>query len=187
MAGITPAQTSSVDHRYHRHATHQDLLEVRAATMNSTTTSSTPTTTNSRALSCYSTYSKWRKSWMNWEETAIGNKTFSTTTTIKTITQTFDTVATVYPTKSLSTYRLCDGSPRVDFEPLTLTSKYTSTSTYEAYITPGAPTFTPKPCRVSSEDCEDLYYNSGLSWDDITLMALCGAPAHLGLVRLSAL
>ncbi|KAI4842632.1 hypothetical protein E4T44_04140 [Aureobasidium sp. EXF-8845] len=114
--------------------------------------------------------------------TAVDAKTWSTTSTITTITQTFDTVATIYPSGSLSTYKLCDGSPRVNFQPLTLTSQYTSATEFDAYITPGLPTYSStKPCNASSEDCEYLYYNSGLSWDDLALLGLCGAPAHLGL------
>lgn len=170
----------TVDHQYHRHETKSELLRARGVSANS----STATTSNPAALSCYATYSEWRADSMSWAMTAIETKTWSTTTTVSTITQTFDTVATIYPSVSLSTYKLCDGSPRVDFEPLTLTSMYTSVSEFDAYVTPGLPTYSSsKPCNVSSDDCEYLYYHSGLSWDDVTLEALCGSPAHLGLVR----
>ncbi|KAH0303618.1 hypothetical protein KCU84_g15334, partial [Aureobasidium melanogenum] len=119
---------------------------------------------------------------MSWALTAIGTKTWPTTISTSTITQTVDTVATIYPSESLSTYKLCDGSPRVDFEPLTLTSQVTSVSEFDVYVTVGLPTYSAtKPCKASPEECEYLYYHSGLSWDDITLMALCGSPAHLGL------
>ncbi|THW86956.1 hypothetical protein D6D15_07002 [Aureobasidium pullulans] len=98
-----------------------------------------------------------------------------------TITQVLQTVNTIYPSKSLSTYKLCDGSPRVDFEPLTLTSTYTSFSPYEAYVTVGLPVYSvPHPREATSDECLYLYYGSGISWDDVTLMALCGSPAHLG-------
>jgi hypothetical protein len=167
-------------HQYHRHGTKPEMPRARAVIANS----SIVTTSNPTALSCYASYSKWRAASMSWAMTAIDAKTWSTTTTISTITQTFDTVATIYPTGSLSTYKLCDGSPRVNFEPLTLTSTYTSATEFDAYITPGLPTYSStKPCNASSEDCEYLYYHSGLSWDDLTLLGLCGAPAHLGLVR----
>ncbi|KAH0019559.1 hypothetical protein KCU78_g6754, partial [Aureobasidium melanogenum] len=119
---------------------------------------------------------------MSWALTAIGTKIWPTTISTSTITQTVDTVATIYPSVSLSTYKLCDGSPRVDFEPLTLTSQVTSVSEFDVHVTVGLPTYSAtKPCNASPEECEYLYYHSGLSWDDITLMALCGSPAHLGL------
>ncbi|KAH0375767.1 hypothetical protein KCU92_g10045, partial [Aureobasidium melanogenum] len=58
----------------------------------------------------------------------------------------------------------------------------TSVSEFDVQITVGLPTYSAtKPCNASPEECEYLYYHSGLSWDDITLMALCGSPAHLGL------
>jgi hypothetical protein len=170
----------TVNPQNRRHETKSGLLEARGVYIDG----STATTSNPAALSCYFTYSRWRAGSMSWAMTAIDAKTWSTTTTVSTITQTFDTVATIYPSGSLSTYKLCDGSPRVDFEPLTLTSTYTSVSEFDAYVTPGLPTYSSsKPCNASSEDCEYLYYHSGLSWDDLTLLGLCGSPAHLGLVR----
>ncbi|KAG9644420.1 hypothetical protein KCV04_g4249, partial [Aureobasidium melanogenum] len=58
----------------------------------------------------------------------------------------------------------------------------TSVSEFDVHVTVGLPTYSAtKPCKASPEECEYLYYRSGLSWDDITLMALCGSPAHLGL------
>ncbi|KAH0284850.1 hypothetical protein KCU62_g8025, partial [Aureobasidium sp. EXF-3399] len=168
----------TVNHQYHRHGTELGMLSARAVIANS----SAATTSNPAALSCYATYSEWRAASMSWAMTAIDAKSWSSTTTTSSITQTFDTVATVYPSVGLTTYKLCDGSPRVDFEPLTLTSTYTSVTEFDAYVTPGLPTYSSsKPCNASSDDCEYLYYHSGLSWDDITLEALCGSPAHLGL------
>ncbi|KAI5199455.1 hypothetical protein E4T38_07012 [Aureobasidium subglaciale] len=153
------------------------MLSARELSANS----STPTASNPEALSCYNAYSSWRQGSITWAESALNGTTWQTTTTTSTIIQTIQTVATVYPTGSLSTYKLCDGSPRVDFEPLTLTSSYTSTSEYEAYVPVGQPTYSvTQPCKASSDECEYLYYSSGLSWNDITLMALCGSPAHLG-------
>ncbi|KAH0366310.1 hypothetical protein KCU65_g5519, partial [Aureobasidium melanogenum] len=94
---------------------------------------------------------------MSWAMTAIGTKTWPTTISTSTITQTVDTVATVYPS-------------------------VTSVSEFDVHVTVGLPTYSAtKPCKPSPEECEYLYYHSGLSWDDITLMALCGSPAHLGL------
>ncbi|KEQ62830.1 uncharacterized protein M437DRAFT_48435 [Aureobasidium melanogenum CBS 110374] len=172
----TPQPT--VNHLYHRHGTGPDMLRARGVTANSSTT----TISNPAALSCYSTYSQWRAESMSWAMTAIGTKTWPTTISTSTITQTVDTVATIYPSVSLSTYKLCDGSPRVDFEPLTLTSQVTSVSEFDVHVTVGLPTYSAtKPCKPSPEECEYLYYHSGLSWDDITLMALCGSPTHLGL------
>jgi hypothetical protein len=176
----TGTGVTSSDHQYHRHGSEPGILTARAVAANgSTTTASNPT-----ALACYATYSRWRAGSMSWAMTEIDAKTWSTTTSISTITQTFDTVATIYPTGKLSTYKLCDGSPRVNFEPLTLTSTYTSATGFVAYVTPGLPIYSStKPCNASSEDCEYLYYHSGLSWDDLALLGLCGSPAHLGLVR----
>jgi hypothetical protein len=180
----TGTGATSINHLYHRHGTKPGMLRARAVATNT----STIITSNPTALSCYATYSEWRAASMSWAMTAIDDKTWSTTSTISTITQTFDTVATIYPSGSLSTYKLCDGSPRVNFEPLTLTSQYTSATEYDAYITPGLPTYSStKPCNATSEDCEYLYYHSGLSWDDLALLGLCGAPAHLGLVRYKSL
>ncbi|KAH0358152.1 hypothetical protein KCU83_g153, partial [Aureobasidium melanogenum] len=160
------------------HGTEPDMLRARGVTTNS----SKATTSDPAALSCYATYSQWRAESMSWALTAIGTKTWPTTNSTSTITQTVDTVATIYPSESLSTYKLCDGSPRVDFEPLTLTSQVTSVSEFDVHVTVGLPTYSAtKPCKASPEECEYLYYHSGLSWDDITLMALCGSPAHLGL------
>jgi hypothetical protein len=182
MESVANSETT-VNHQNHRHETKSGLLGGRGVYTNG----STATTSNPAALLCYSTYSKWRAGSMSWAMTAIDAKTWSTTTTTSTITQTFNTVATIYPSGSLSTYKLCDGSPRVDFEPLTLTSTYTSVSEFDAHITPGLPTYSSsKPCNASAEDCEYLYYHSGLSWDDLTLLGLCGSPAHLGLVRYRA-
>lgn len=174
----TPQPT--INHLYHRHGTEPEMLRARGVTTNS----SKATTFNPAALSCYTTYSQWRAESISWALTAIGTTTWPTTISTSTITQTVDTVATVYPSVSLSTYKLCDGSPRVDFEPLTLTSQVTSVSEFDVHVTLGLPTYSAtKPCNASPEECEYLYYHSGLSWDDITLMALCGSPAHLGLVR----
>lgn len=170
----------TMNHLYHRHGTGPEMLRARGVTTNS----SKATTSNPGALSCYTAYSKWRAGSMSWALTAIGNQTWPTTISTSTITQTIDTVATIYPSGSLSTYKLCDGSPRVDYEPLTLTSQVTSVTEFDVYVTVGLPTYSSvNPCKASSEECEYLYYYSGLSWDDITLMALCGSPAHLGLVR----
>jgi hypothetical protein len=142
------------------------------------------TTSNTQALSCYKAYSKWRSNSMNWFSTAIMAKTWSTTTCTSTITQMLTHVSTIYPSASLSTYKLCDGSPRVDLVPTTVTSEYTSLSEIiNVHCTAGLPTYpVTQPCKASPEDCEYLYYSSGLPINDITLQALCGSPAHLGLV-----
>lgn len=177
---IEDATTSqpTINHLYHRHGTRPEMLRARGVTANS----SNITTSSPAALSCYATYSQWRAESVSWALTALGTKTWPTTISTSTITQTVDTVATIYPSVSLSTYKLCDGSPRVDFEPLTLTSQVTSVSEFDVHVTVGLPTYSStRPCKASPEECEYLYYHSGLPWDDITLMALCGSPAHLGL------
>jgi len=182
VAATIPTETRSINHQYHRHGTGPELLRARGVTTNI----STATTTNAAALACYKTYSKWRQGSMSWYSTAISGRSTSLKTTTSTITQVLQTVNTIYPSKSLSTYKLCDGSPRVDFEPLTLTSTYTSFSPYEAYVTVGLPVYSvPHPREATPDECLYLYYGSGISWDDVTLMALCGSPAHLGQVSCS--
>lgn len=137
-------------------------------------------TINQYALSCYSARYSWRKQYAAWESTAIDGKSFSTTVTNTTIEFATTTTITIYPS-DVPTYKLCDGSPRVDALPNTITSAYNLTSTLEGYVTFGTPTFSPAPCTMSPTDCMYLYYNTSLSWDDLTLLGTCGSPAHLGL------
>jgi len=134
---------------------------------------------NSYALSCYSARYTWRTFYDEWTSTALNGKTFSksvflTTTQHKTI-----ATLTVYPTNASAPYTLCDGSPRVDAKPATITSTYNWTSTTMTTML-HQPTFTlPAPCSMSPEDCMYLYYNTPLGPDDDVLLGACGLPAHL--------
>lgn len=135
-------------------------------------------TINTYALSCYSSRYTWKQEYNAWYSTAIESKSFPTTKKLTTLQFTTLATETIYPSDP-STYKLCDGSARVDASPLTITSSYNWTSTFSTVVTQGLPTFTPAPCSMSPTDCMYLYYNTSLSADDVVLLGACGSPAHL--------
>lgn len=141
------------------------------------------------ALSCFSPVATW------WYESSIFTAahtapitSYNTTTTNS---YSNPTSTTSYPSGNLSVYTLCDGSPRVDISPVSITSIVTNTST-AVFPTTVFPTYTvPLPCNLTNADCEELYYDTPLGgyWGNLSdaesnftfpiLLKECGDPVAL--------
>lgn len=150
------------------------------ATATSSLSVSANGTIDNYALSCYSARWTWRNSFEAWFSTAVANKTFSTTVVNASVLIPNSKFLTICPS-NVSTYKLCDGSPRADVVPVTVTTSYDSTSRFSEHITLNSPTFAPPPCTMAPIDCEYLFYNTSIDDEDLTLLGACGFPAHLGL------
>lgn len=135
---------------------------------------------------CWSDIAEWRRASVNWWNHNYGGRTVSgpvtTLTTIRSINTT--TAITSYPS-SVSAYTLCDGSPRVDIDPVTKTtvsfySTYTWSHASVANWSTTAPIWdVPQPCHPSPETCRLWYYHSNiLEVSDNELLQQCGRPTN---------
>lgn len=134
---------------------------------------------------CWSDIVAWRSSSVSWWNENYGNRTRSGPVTTSTSFSTSNTTitTTVYPS-SVSTYSLCDGSPRVDANPVTKTMTQNVTSSYSfttiANAT-GLPDWDrPPPCKPDADTCRLWYYHSNIQdVNEDELLSQCGRPTNM--------
>ena len=136
------------------------------------------------AIDCYCSMSSWHSSYTSISGKSLAGISWSTGIAILTTISPFlSNISTYYPT-NVTPYTLCDGTPRVDVDPITKTTVYNSTRTYESLLLVGTPYLSSQPsCSVAPAGCHYLYYNASLPdtpKDDDAVLAICGLPAHLG-------
>ena len=156
------------------------------------------------AAHCWSALSSWYLESVSWYNGMVANTSYPLTNASRSTTYPWTSTISSYPTTNVSTYKLCDGSPRADISPLTQyhsgISTYWDTHLHAALST----SFRPQPCTPSPADCRLWYYYSTLFdpsanasvWDSSTnftrtdndedhaqddgLLTYCGFPAHFG-------
>lgn len=131
----------------------------------------------SKALQCWSDIMTWRSESASWYDATIANRTWpiTTSTSVDTEIQSYTTLS--YPSNT-SVYTLCDGFPRVDAGPSTAHLVTTELATITVRVL-ATPTFRPKPCTPSPEDCQLWYEDSNIPMLDVEeLERECGVPAH---------
>ncbi|KAK5759682.1 hypothetical protein LTS12_010199 [Elasticomyces elasticus] len=132
-------------------------------------------------MACWSGYVSWAIESLSWYNIVVANRTWPASFSTDVYALTLGEVTTIYPS-SLSVYTLCDGFPRMNAAPPTFTELTTNVTTvtdsYGPY--PLEPTYRPPPCTPSQQDCELLYANSNVTWDNIYLIRMCGGyPVHI--------
>ncbi|KAM3420533.1 hypothetical protein BST61_g3798 [Cercospora zeina] len=131
------------------------------------------------ALQCWSSIATWRNESASWWNDKIAGRTWTITSSYSSTT-TFTHITTTYYPSNRSTYKLCDGSPRVNERPKT--SHYSEPTTlFGSFTETLMPTFTPQPCSLNPIDCRIIYQDTNVEeTDDRELLRQCGNPAHLG-------
>ncbi|RMX78961.1 hypothetical protein D0869_08665 [Hortaea werneckii] len=157
-----------------------------------------------QAALCWSSLSSWYLKSVSWYNKQVANTTYPLTNTSVSLVYPWYSTTTHYPSTNVSTYKLCDGSPRAEISPST---EYNSGfSTYwSTFAQPSLPTsFAEQPCTPTREQCRIWYYDSNLydtsanvsEWSNFNdtgrvdkdldhaaddgLLRYCGFPAHLG-------
>lgn len=131
-----------------------------------------------RARQCWSEIMTWRHESAAWHNANVANRTW----TMGLVSTEFHGLVyhstTLYPAH-VSTYRLCDGTPRANVSPIT---KHWSVTTYswDTYNEPLTPSYHhSQPCTPDPEMCVIWYYDSNIQIvDDLELLRQCGLPAH---------
>lgn len=130
-------------------------------------------------VSCATNLMSYTNSSNAWYEGQISKGSYTMTTTTTAYNDT--SLITVYPT-NVSTYKLCDGSPRVDAKPVSITSL--STYSFVQSGTQALPaTFPPAPCTLGAAGCAWLNTNTTMgnsTVDDYYLVDLCGLEPNEG-------
>lgn len=137
------------------------------------------------AAKCWSDIVTWRSSSVSWWNENYGNRTRSGPVAASTSFSTLNTTitTTIYPS-SVSTYSLCDGSPRVDANPITKTITENITTSY-SFMTianaTGLPDWdVPPPCEPDPNTCRLWYYHSNiLELNEDELLSQCGRPTNV--------
>lgn len=143
-----------------------------------------PKASVSHAQSCWSAYTSWYASYPNYYLTANISLAYETYSTLRTFVQPCS--STVWPTGNLSTYTLCDGTPRASYSPSTTqfdTSYFMEGVTVSlAYSKPIPEQF----CTLNQADCAIMYFgtnannlseaNNDNGWAFTRLLAACGQP-----------
>lgn len=132
------------------------------------------------AQSCWDAYTSWYAIWPGhiYSQSISGG----TTVTNSTFVVSYTTSSTIYPTTSVSTYKLCDGTPRAHYSPSTTVFQSTLTEVYTNMITQTSPVIPEPQCRPNQDDCAVLYYGTNLtdypddSFARIRLYGACGLP-----------
>lgn len=132
----------------------------------------------SQAMQCWSEIATWRNSSALFWNAKIADRTWAITSSWSSLSMNWTRTSTIYPS-SVSTYTLCDGTPRADVRPRTTT--ISGTSTLSASITATlTPTFAAQPCSLEPRDCRILYQDTNIeAIDDRELLRQCGNPAHV--------
>ena len=132
----------------------------------------------SRAAQCWSEIMTWTTQSREWYNDKIAGHTWPITYSVTTDIQTTIYTDTYYPSQ-VSTYKLCDGSPRANVRPRTSTTLTTTASDEYTFTSPATPTFTPQPCTPSKEQCHLWYNQSNVEQvNQQQFDNLCGNPAH---------
>lgn len=137
------------------------------------------------ARSCWTAYTDWRTASSDWAASILrANVSYRTTEYFSNKTFYIPASTTVWPTTSVSTYTLCDGTPRAEISPYT--SHYISLHLNERPIiqTIGPPGHeAPEPsCTFNVDDCAVYFFQSNLGYyqedTNITkfLLGQCGFP-----------
>ncbi|KXL49682.1 hypothetical protein M433DRAFT_20741 [Acidomyces richmondensis BFW] len=134
----------------------------------------------SQALKCWSEIMTWKNQSASWYNANIAGRSWPMTTWTTLQQAPIFWTSTYYPA-NVSTYKLCDGSPRVNIRPKTVSgvsnTTYYPAATFSSLVTP---TFQPQPCKPSPEDCQLWYEDSNIPLrNNYELLTLCGYPAHL--------
>ncbi|KAK4499875.1 hypothetical protein PRZ48_008061 [Zasmidium cellare] len=143
-----------------------------------------------RAQSCWSAITSQQLQASSFYDASVANRTWPVTESSTVFNGTYTTTTAIYPT-DVSTYKLCDGSPRVDRKPITQTitavsSGYPSTEIFNVTATPTLSLSPPCGNPNNGELCYDWYRFSNLTDDyesngsnDVRLLEHeCGNPAH---------
>lgn len=138
---------------------------------------SAPVQAMSQAMQCWSDIATWRHQSASFWNANIAQRTWPISSSWSSSTLNWTRTKTIYPSH-VSTYSLCDGTPRVNARPITTTITGTSTlwGSMTATLTP---TFVPQPCTLKRSDCRILYdYTNIVEIDDLELLRQCGSPGH---------
>lgn len=193
-SGDTAARASSADVAEHivhglgswtsTSATKGSTVTVSVPQANITWQDKFPKASISHAQSCWSAYTNWFASYPGYYASA--NISVSTTTFSQPSTYVQPASSTVWPSGSVSTYKLCDGTPRASYSPSTAhfdSSMITEVDVYSAvYPTP----IPEQPCTMDQADCAVMYFgtnvnnlsdtNSDDNWALGRLQGQCGYP-----------
>lgn len=121
----------------------------------------------------------WRNESAAWYNENIVSKTWSVGPVISYDTVETSSSTTIYP-DNVSTYKLCDGTPRANVRPITHHFSGNSTTSWTVTL-PQTPTFSAQPCTPDPEMCRIWYYDSNIQQnDEHELIRQCGLPAHQG-------
>ncbi|UJO24563.1 uncharacterized protein CLAFUR5_13860 [Fulvia fulva] len=132
----------------------------------------------SKARKCWSDIMTWSSSSAAWWNEHVANRTWPMTSTEEPDKYLTSWTKTIYP-PDVSTYKLCDGTPRVNARPTTLSSYYNTTTTTYTRTFAAVPTFRPQPCDPSPQDCHIWYADSSIKQlNENALLKQCGNPAH---------
>ncbi|KXT06844.1 hypothetical protein AC578_7185 [Pseudocercospora eumusae] len=130
------------------------------------------------AQQCWSQIMTWTTSYYSWYSATVANRAWPVTYTTTTQVASSNDTVTIYPTNA-SAYTLCDGSARVDVDPITTTTPWLTT--YGTYTHTGLalPSFAPQPCDPSQLDCYVWYHNSSAyELNEDAFLNQCGLPVH---------
>lgn len=132
----------------------------------------------SSVLQCYSSLATWRNASASFMNAKIANRTWSVTSTWSYTADSWFGSSTIYPSNP-STYKLCDGTPRVNIRPET-TYMSGTTTLWASFTSTLTPTFSPQPCTPSVPDCRILYVDTNAKdvYENM-LLKYCGDPVHL--------
>lgn len=134
----------------------------------------------SQALKCWSEIMTWKNQSVSWYNAHVAGRSWPVTTWTTLQQAPISWTSTYYPA-NVSTYKLCDGSPRANIRPKTVSgvsnTTYYPAATLRNLVTP---TFRPQPCNPTPEDCQLWYEDSNIPvFNNHELLTLCGYPAHL--------
>lgn len=130
------------------------------------------------ATQCWSEIASWSTSSIAWYNKHIADRSWPVTSSTSIVQLQTSKVQTFYPTNT-STYRLCDGSARVNARPSTTTSRFNSTSGTYTKTFLATPTFRPRPCDPRPQDCHMWYNQSSIpQFNEDELLDICGNPSH---------
>ncbi|KAF2167171.1 hypothetical protein M409DRAFT_54362 [Zasmidium cellare ATCC 36951] len=128
------------------------------------------------AQSCWDVYTSWYASW--YASSISGKTTIINSTSLAT----FTTSSTIYPAGNISTYKLCDGTPRAHYSPSTTVFVTTLTEVFSNIVKTTSPVIPEPQCRPNQDDCAVLYYGTNLTdYSDrdfarVRLYGACGDP-----------
>lgn len=130
------------------------------------------------ATQCWSEIIAWSSSSISWYNAHVAARSWPISSSVWTNAFQTSKLVTVYPSDP-STYKLCDGSARVDVRPSTTTSYWDTTWGTHTSKWVVTPTFRPQPCDPTPQDCHIWYNRSSIPQvNENAILDLCGNPAH---------